>query len=123
MKLLRVAFAVFALCALPGRTTPGGAAETEPAVEAPDATPLGPSMQTKRGGSGRGVLSCTDDDQNSPEIHTLICRFEDSESCVLSNATPLPALLRKYERVRFLMIGSTPEGCSSLTFTGTLKAN
>lgn len=102
---------------------PGQAAETEPAVEVPDATPLGPSMQNKHSDSGLGALSCVYEDQKSAEIHTLICRFENSESCVLSNPTPLRSLMQRYEAVKILMIGSTPEGCSKLTFTGSLKTD
>lgn len=123
MKPFLAAFAGFALCIFTGWPSPGQTAETVPALEAPNATPLGPPMQSTRKSSGRGMLSCTYEDQKNAEIHVLLCRFEDSESCVLINPTPLQALMQKYEGVKFLVIGSTPEGCSKLTFTGSLKTN
>lgn len=83
-------------------------------------TPLGPPMQGK---SARGALFCTYEKQERAEMHVLLCRFEDSETCVLTNPTPLRELMRGYQAVRILAIGSTPEGCSRLTFTGSLKAN
>lgn len=102
---------------------PGRAAETEPALEAPAAKPLGPSMQNKRSISGQGRLSCVYEDQQSTDVHVVLCSFEDSEGCVLTNPTPLRVLIRRYDAVRILMIGSTSEGCSRVTFTGSVKKN
>ncbi len=99
----------------------GQAAETEPTFEeAPGATPLGPPMQDK---SARRALLCTYENQSNAEIHVLLCRAENSEGCALTNPVPIRALMSGYDGVKILAIGASPEGCSRVTFTGSLKTN
>lgn len=99
----------------------GEAAETAPTFEeAPGAKPLGAPMQGK---SARGALLCTYEDQSNAEIHVLLCRSENSEGCALTNPVPLRALMLRYDQVKILAIGASPEGCSRVTFTGSLKTH
>lgn len=118
MKPLDTTLALFFLCTVIGGSTLTQAAET--GLEAPGTSPLGTPMQGK---PGRGALSCTFEDQSNAELHVLLCRFEDAESCALSNPVPLRALMLRYDAVRIIGISSTAEGCSRVTFTGSLKAN
>lgn len=120
MKPFLAVLALAALCLTTEEFTRAQAAETDPAIEGLDATPLGLPMQGK---SARGALSCAYEDRSSAEIHVLLCRFEDSESCALTDPVPLRALMLRYDAVKIIGIGSTPEGCSRVTFTGSLKAN
>lgn len=119
MRSLLAALAIFALCAVTGGSMRGQAAETGPEIEAPGALPLGPPMQGK---PARGALLCTYEDQSSAETHVLLCRSENSEGCALTNPVPLRVLMRRYDGVKILAIGASPDGCSRVTFTGSLKA-
>lgn len=120
MKSLLAALVIFASCAVTGGSNHGQAAETEPEIEAPGASPLGAPMQGK---PARGSLLCTYEDQSSAETHVLLCRSENSEGCALTNPVPLRVLMGRYDGVKILAIGTSPEGCSRVTFTGSPKAN
>lgn len=120
MKSLLAALAIFALCASTGGSTRIQAAETEPEIEAPGASPLGAPMQGK---PARGALFCTYEDQSNAEVHVLLCRSENSEGCALTDPVPLRVLMSRYDGVKILAIGASAEGCSRVTFTGSLKAN
>lgn len=123
MKPLPAALAIVTLCFFTGGFTRGHALETEPTLEDPAATPPERPKQDKQSKFPQGALTCTLEDQTSTEVHVLLCQFENSETCVLANTTPLRALMQRYDGVKILMIGSTPEGCSKLTFTGSLKTH
>jgi hypothetical protein len=118
MKSRLATIAVFALCVCTGGFTRAQAAETGTEMEAPGASPLGAPMQGK---AARGALLCTYEDQSDTEVHVLICRSENSEGCALTNPVPLRALMRRYDGVKILSIGASPEGCSRVTFTGSRK--
>lgn len=120
MKPLFAVLALSALCASTGALTRGHAAETKPAIESPNAKPLGLPMQGK---PGHGTLSCTFEEESNAELHVLLCRFEHAESCPLKNPVPLRILMLRFDAVRIIGIGSTAEGCSRVTFTGSLKAD
>ncbi|MBK1865175.1 hypothetical protein [Taklimakanibacter albus] len=120
MKSNLAALVIFAVCAVAGGSMRGQAAETEPEIEAPGASPLGAPMQGK---PARGALFCTYEDQSNAEVHVLLCRSEISEGCALTNPVPLRVLMSRYDGVKILAIGASPEGCSRVTFTGSLKTN
>jgi hypothetical protein len=69
-----------------------------------------------------GALLCAFRDKQDEFVHVLVCRFEDSENCVLTRPKPLKAMLKRFDAVKMLKIGSTDDGCAELTFSGNLKS-
>jgi hypothetical protein len=69
-----------------------------------------------------GALLCVFRDNEDEFVHVLLCRFEDSENCVLTAPKPLKVMLQRFDAVKLLKIGSTDDGCSELTFSGNLKS-
>jgi hypothetical protein len=112
MKALLATLAVAAICASAGWNSSGHASEAEETVE--DPAEMRPTLP-------RGALGCVFEDRNGTEIHVLLCRFEESEDCVLTAPMPLKDMMQKFEAVKIFEISSTPEGCSKVTFSGTLK--
>ena len=112
MKPYLAIIAVAALCTSAGWCTRGYALEAEqPEGDSTTAKPMLP----------QGALGCTLTEGDETELHVLLCRFEEVESCVLARPRPLQVVMRKFQEVRILEISSTPEGCSKITFSGSLK--
>jgi hypothetical protein len=112
MKALPAALAVAAICASTGWNSRGYASEAGDIVEDPAVTqPMLP----------QGALGCAFEDPSITDIHVLLCRFEESENCVLTAPMPFKVMMQRFEAVKILEISSTPEGCSKVTFSGTLK--
>ncbi|WP_119391149.1 hypothetical protein [Taklimakanibacter lacteus] len=113
MKPFLAALAVVALCAFPGWITRGHAAEAEDTNE--DSTEAQPKFL-------QGALNCAFEDGGSTEIHVLLCRFDVSETCVLTAPMPFRDALQGFAEVKILGISSTAEGCSKITFSGSMKS-
>jgi hypothetical protein len=109
---LVAAIAVSLVCGAVCWITPGNALEAGQSVEGSTAT------QQK---IPRGALACAIEDSDDALTHVLLCRFDDVEDCVLTAPMPFKKIMQKFEEVKILGIGSTPEGCSQITFSGSLK--
>lgn len=113
MKPFLSALAVAALCAFPGWITRGHAAEVEDTNE--DSTEAQSNLL-------QGSLNCALEDGGSTEIHVLLCRFDMSETCVLPAPMPFRNAMQRFAEVKILGISSTAEGCSRITFSGSMKS-
>ncbi len=112
MKVLHAAIAVAALCASLDWCTGGYALEAEQTEE--NSTTAKPMLP-------QGALGCALTEGDDTELHVLLCRFEEAESCVLARPKSLRAVMGRFKKVKILEISSTPEGCSKIVFSGSLK--
>jgi hypothetical protein len=69
----------------------------------------------------QGALGCALTDSDEKQLHVLLCRFEETESCALVRPKPLRVVMKRFHEIKILEISSTPEGCSKITFSGSLK--
>ena len=103
-------------------STRSHAKDAEQTLENPTETRPGLPMGQTPGEHQPGALFCAFRDNENEFVHVLLCRFEDSENCVLTAPKPLKAMLQRSNAVKMLKIGSTDDGCSELTFSGNLKS-
>jgi len=122
MKPIFAVYIVAAILACLGWNTRGHASEADQTVQDPTITrPKPPTGQTP-GEHQPGALFCAFGDNQDEFVHVLLCRFEDSEDCVLTAPKPLKAMLQRFDAMKILKIGSTDDGCSELIFSGYLKS-
>lgn len=110
MRPILAALIAAAMSLAPSMRAPAKEAEVEP----PGPTTAQPSLP-------RGALACALSDDGSALVHVLLCRFEESEGCTLNAPAPFRDMMQKFEGIQILKIGATPEGCSEITFSGSLK--
>ena len=112
MKTFVAALVLVAVAASLGLITRGHATEAEESGEEASGASLN---------FPQGELACVLEDGGETLVHVLLCRFENSERCDLSAASPVQELVAKFEEVKFLKIAPTPEGCSEITFSGSSR--
>lgn len=122
MKPVLTALIGAALLASVGWSKHSYALEAEQPLEDSAVTRPKLSIPQNDGGKSQGSLACVFRDHRSKILHVLLCRFEKSKACVLTAPVPLRDLLQKFEATKIIKIGSTPDGCSELTFRGSLKS-
>ena len=97
------------------------AAESEPELQDSIVTTRPKLPMLKDGKQKRSVLLCSFRSQRSQVTHVLSCRFADSKDCVLAAPVPLKEMLQRFDGVKITKIGASPDGCSELTFRGSLR--
>lgn len=122
MKPVLAALAIVAMSAGIVCSTRSPAKDAEQPLDDPIERRPGLPMGQTTGEHQPGALYCAFRDAQDEFVHVLLCRYEDSEACVLTAAKPLKVMLQRFDAVKMLKIGSTDDGCSELTFSGILKS-